>query len=71
MRIPWTKKEKAIVAKYYPNGGWQEVQKHLPHRSKMAIYLQAHKDNVRISEELSIKQHRESGRLGGRSRKEK
>lgn len=64
----WTMDERAIVAELYPDGGWKAVHERLPHRSRIAICLQASKMGVAISEELSVRQHQVSGRLGGRHR---
>jgi len=64
----WTMDERAIVAELYPDGGWKAVHERLPHRSRIAICLQASKMGVTISEELSVRQHQVSGRLGGRHR---
>jgi len=64
----WTMDERAIVAELYPDGGWKAVHERLPHRSRIAICLQASKMNITISEELSVRQHKASGRLGGRQR---
>jgi len=64
----WTMDECAIVAELYPDGGWKAVHERLPHRSRIAICLQASKMGVTISEELSVRQHQVSGRLGGRHR---
>ena len=62
----WTMDERAIVAELYPDGGWRAVHERLPHRSRIAICLQASKMNITISEELSVRQHKASGRLGGK-----
>lgn len=64
----WSDEERAILRELYPDGGWKAVHERLPHRSRIAICLQASKMGVTISEELSVRQHQVSGRLGGRHR---
>lgn len=49
VKQPWTTREKRIVESVYPDGGWQEVNKILPHRTQHGICQFARNHGVKMS----------------------
>lgn len=59
----WTKPERALVRKYYPEGGWRAVKPHLPHRSANSIQNIATTMGVQVKKSWTKAEEREFKKL--------